>query len=78
MYHFTVLDAVTIVVYNMNIVLAEDYNTEPMEYVKGVIAFFVSSLVGVTIGMVIGSICSIITKFTSELKGKCNIFSRIF
>ncbi|KAF6017936.1 hypothetical protein EB796_023746 [Bugula neritina] len=65
-------DAVTLVLYNtvegINCLLEEGRDTTALTYVTAVFKFFATSLGGVVIGIVYGTITSLLTKYTLETR----------
>jgi len=56
----------------INCLLEEGRDTTALTYVTAVFKFFATSLGGVVIGIVYGTITSLLTKYTLETRGECN------
>lgn len=56
--------------YNIVKTLAQTDDIHPREFIKGFLGFFVVSGGGLLIGIFLGAISSIVTRFTSDVRGE--------
>lgn len=67
-----IADAVTVVLYTMMVVFAGmEGNVGGEQYALGIVSFFTISLGGLAIGILCGLLTALITRTTSDVRGKC-------
>lgn len=72
-FHFLVIhsiDAVVVTMYNTVSALAGRENIRVTEIVRGILSFLITSGGGVSMGIFLGALSSIVTRFTADVRGK--------